>query len=86
VFFFVFLISGIAVLKERTTGTLERLLSTPVKRSEIVISYMIGYGMFALLQTVIVVLYGVYILHIELIGSLWLVLLTNACVALVSLS
>ena len=31
VFFFVFLISGIALLKERTSGTLERLLATPIK-------------------------------------------------------
>ena len=36
VFFFVFLISGMALLKERTSGTLDRLLATPVKRSEIV--------------------------------------------------
>lgn len=44
VFFFVFLITGIALLKERTSGTLERLLATPIKRSEIVAGYMIGYG------------------------------------------
>ena len=36
VFFFVFLISGIGLLKERTTGTLERLMSTPIRRGEIV--------------------------------------------------
>ena len=39
VFFFVFLISGMALLKERTSGTLDRLLATPVKRSEIVYGY-----------------------------------------------
>lgn len=32
VFFFVFLISGMALLRERTSGTLDRLLATPVKR------------------------------------------------------
>ncbi|MGG0284234.1 ABC transporter permease [Peribacillus butanolivorans] len=86
VFFFVFLIAGIALLKERTSGTLERLLVTPIKRYEIVAGYVIGYGLFALIQTIIVVLYAVNVLDIVLVGSIWLVLLTNILVALVALS
>ncbi|WP_433596053.1 ABC transporter permease [Lysinibacillus xylanilyticus] len=86
VFFFVFLITGIALLKERTSGTLERLLATPIKRSEIVAGYMIGYGLFAFIQTTIIVLFGVYVLDIVHVGSIWLVLLINIIVALVSLS
>ncbi|SIR85112.1 ABC-2 type transport system permease protein [Peribacillus simplex] len=86
VFFFVFLIAGIALLKERTSGTLERLLATPIKRYEIVAGYVIGYGLFALVQTIIVVLYAVNVLDIVLVGSIWLVLLTNILVALVALS
>lgn len=86
VFFFVFLITGIALLKERTSGTLERLLATPIKRAEIVAGYMIGYGLFAFLQTIIIVLFGIYALDIVHVGSIWLVLLINILVALVSLS
>lgn len=86
VFFFVFLISGIALLKERTSGTLERLLATPIKRYEIVAGYMIGYGLFAIIQTIIIVVFGIYVLDIVHVGSIWLVLLTNMLVALVSLS
>ncbi|TSI08274.1 ABC transporter permease [Lysinibacillus sp. BW-2-10] len=86
VFFFVFLIAGIALLKERTTGTLERLLATPIKRHEIVSGYLLGYGLFALIQTVIVVLYAINVLDIVLVGSIWLVLLTNILVAFVALS
>ncbi|MFP3380885.1 ABC transporter permease, partial [Bacillus sp. SIMBA_069] len=82
----VFLIAGIALLKERTSGTLERLLATPIKRYEIVAGYVIGYGIFALVQTLIVVLYAVNVLDIVLVGSIWLVLLTNILVALVALS
>lgn len=37
VFFLVFLISGISFVQERTSGTLEKLLSTPIKRWEIVL-------------------------------------------------
>ncbi|EIM0162163.1 TPA: ABC transporter permease, partial [Listeria monocytogenes] len=47
VFFFVFLIAGISFLRERTTGTLERLMATPIKRIELELGYLIGFGIFA---------------------------------------
>ncbi|WP_019240303.1 MULTISPECIES: ABC transporter permease [Bacillus] len=86
VFLFVFLISGIGLLRERTIGTLERLMSTPIRRSEIITGYLVGYGMFAVIQTIIVVLFAVNILDITLVGSIWLVLLLNLIVAFVALS
>lgn len=86
VFFFVFLISGISLLRERTTGTLDRLLATPVKRSDIVFGYLIGYGIFAIIQTVIVVFYSTYILEIQIAGSIWYVLLINCLIAFVALA
>ena len=86
VFFFVFLISGIALLRERTTGTLERLLATPIRRHEIVLGYLIGYGIFAIIQTIIVVFYAVKVLDIVLAGSIWHVILINLLLALVALS
>ncbi|MFB9278618.1 ABC transporter permease [Cohnella cellulosilytica] len=86
VFFFVFLISGIGLLRERTTGTLERLMSTPIRRGEVLTGYLAGYGIFAVVQTVIVVVYAVNVLDIPLAGSIWNVLLVNLLVALVALS
>lgn len=86
VFFFVFLISGIGLLRERMTGTLERLLSTPIKRWEIVLGYLIGYGLFAIIQTIIVVVYAVNVLDMVLVGSIWHVLVVNGLIALVALS
>ncbi len=86
VFFFVFLISGIGLLKERTSGTLERLMSTPIRRWEIVMAYLVGFGTFAIIQTVIVVLYAINILDMVLEGSIWSVILINLLLALVALS
>lgn len=86
VFFFVFLISGIALLRERTTGTLERLLSTPILRRDIVFGYLLGYGLFAVIQTIIVVTYAVKVLDITLVGSFWNVVIINLTLALVALS
>ena len=86
VFFFVFLISGMALLKERTSGTLDRLLATPVKRSEIVYGYMMSYGIIAILQTAVVVLAAIWLLNIEVVGSLLNVIIVNVVLALVALA
>jgi ABC-2 type transport system permease protein len=86
VFFFVFLISGIALLRERTTGTLDRLMATPIRRHNIVFGYLSGYGLFAVIQTIIVVFYAVKVLDIMLAGSIWFVILINLILALVALS
>lgn len=86
VFFFVFLIAGISFLNERTTGTLERLLSTPIKRYQLVFGYFLGYALFAIIQTIIIVLYAIYILNTPLEGNIILVLITNVLTAFVALS
>ncbi|MFW3527628.1 ABC transporter permease [Staphylococcus caprae] len=86
VFLFVFLISGIALLRERTTGTLERVLSTSIRRTEIVLGYLIGYGIFAIIQTLIIVLFSIYLLSIHLAGSLVYVILINILLAITALS
>lgn len=86
VFFFVFLISGMALLKERTSGTLNRLLATPVKRSEIVFGYMLSYGILAIFQTILIVLVTIWLLKIEVVGSLINVVVINLLLALVALA
>lgn len=86
VFFFVFLISGISLLKERTSGTLDKLLATPIKRTEIVVGYLIGYGIFAIIQTIILVLFAIYVLGIEIEGSIMSVLIVNIIIAFIALS
>lgn len=86
VFFFVFLISGIGLLKERVSGTLERLLATPIRRWEIVLAYLTGFGIFAVIQTVIVVFYSIQVLDMIMVGQVWHVIIVNLLLALVALS
>ena len=86
VFFFVFLISGMALLKERTTGTLDRLLATPVKRSDIVYGYMLAYSLIAALQTVVIVLSTIWLLDLEVLGNIGDVIIVNILFALVALA
>ncbi|HET7142247.1 MAG TPA: ABC transporter permease [Candidatus Limnocylindria bacterium] len=52
-YFFVYLLTGVSFLRERTGGTLERLMATPVTRGEIVSGYTLGFVLFATLQVAI---------------------------------
>ncbi|TLS53156.1 ABC transporter permease [Paenibacillus antri] len=85
-FFFVFLIAGIAFLRERTGGTLERLLVSPLRRGEIVLGYVLGFGVFTLLQAGLIAWFAVDILDMVLVGSFGYVLLITALLALAALT
>lgn len=86
VFFFVFLVSGISFLQERNTGTLEKMLSTPIRRWEIVVGYVVGFGTFTVLQSILVSWYCVYVLKVMMIGSFALILLITLLAAMISLT
>lgn len=85
-FFFVFLLTVVSFLRERTSGTLERLLISPLRRLELVGGYMLGFGLFALVQAALVVLVAVAVLRIHHHGALALVLLLVALVTLAAVN
>lgn len=86
VFFFVFLISGIGLLRERMTGTLDRMLSTPVTRSDIIIGYLLSYGVIAVIQTTLILLYSVTVLDVTVAGSIFSAIITCIIIAFTALS
>jgi ABC-2 type transport system permease protein len=73
-FFFVFLLTAVSFLRERTAGTLERLMVTPTTRAELVLGYVAGFGIFAVLQAMVILLVTIFVLQVEYAGSLALVL------------
>ncbi len=85
-FFFVFLIAGISFLKERTSGTLERLLATPLRRWEIVTGYIGGFGIFTSIQVVLMTVFAVSVLGSTLLGSFWYVILIMLLLSFTALS
>ncbi|AHV98620.1 ABC transporter permease [Paenibacillus sabinae] len=86
VFFFVFLIAGVSFLRERTTGTLERLLATPLKRWEIVIGYVIGFGIFTVFQALLISWFSIQVLGIMMAGSFGYVLLITLLLSMTALT
>ena len=69
--FFGFLLTGISFLRERSQGTMERLMASPVSRLDIVIGYLFGFFIFALVQTLIILLFTIYVLDVTYHGDLW---------------
>ena len=69
-YFLVFVLTGISFLRERIGGTLERLLATPVRRSEIVTGYSAGFGFFATLQVILIMAFALGTVHVPAIGPL----------------
>jgi ABC-2 type transport system permease protein len=69
-FFLVFILTGVSFLRERIGGTLERLLATPIRRSEIVAGYGLGFGVFATLQVAVIMAFSLGHLDVPAIGPL----------------
>ncbi|WP_379159671.1 ABC transporter permease [Paenibacillus sp. sgz5001063] len=86
IFFFVFLIAGVSFLRERTTGTLERLLSTPLKRWEIVLGYVCGFGIFTVFQALLISWFSIQVLGIMMAGSFGYVLLMTLLLSMSALT
>jgi ABC-2 type transport system permease protein len=75
ILFFGFLLTGISFLRERSQGTLERLLASPASKLDIVGGYLVGFLLFALIQTLIIFFYMIYVLKIGYHGELWQILI-----------
>jgi ABC-2 type transport system permease protein len=69
-YFFVYLLTGVSFLRERTGGTLERLMATPVTRGEIVTGYTLGFGLFATLQVALLITWVIGSVQVPSIGPL----------------
>jgi ABC-2 type transport system permease protein len=85
-FFFVFLLTCVSFLRERSQGTMERLLATPATRLEIILGYMAGLSLFALAQVAVIIFFTVWVLKIHYLGSLALLFLVVGLLALVGVS
>jgi ABC-2 type transport system permease protein len=86
ILFFGFLITGISFLRERTQGTLERLMASPMSRMDIVAGYLLGLLVFALIQTLIMFFYMVYVIGINYRGDLWQILIFQVLIGINAVS
>jgi ABC-2 type transport system permease protein len=70
-----FLVTSIATLRERTSGTLERLLAMPLGKGDLILGYALAFGLLAVVQASIATGVAVGLLDLQFAGSPWLLLL-----------
>jgi ABC-2 type transport system permease protein len=74
-FIVMFLVTSIAMLRERTTGTLERLMTLPLGKADVLVGYGIGFGLLASLQAVVICTVGFAALGLDSPHGSWLIAL-----------
>lgn len=71
-----FLITGISMLRERTTGTLERLLTTPIHRGDLLAGYGLAFGLAAAVQGAVSTAAAYWLFDLQTAGDpIWVVLI-----------
>jgi ABC-2 type transport system ATP-binding protein/ABC-2 type transport system permease protein len=73
-FIVMFLVTSITTLRERRSGTLERLLAMPLGKGDFIVGYTLAFGLLAIMQAAIAVAFAVWVCGLAIKGSLWLLL------------
>jgi len=85
-FFFVFILTSVAFLRERSQGTIERVMVSPLTRVELVIGYICGFTLFALVQSLVILLFVIFALRVHYSGNLALVFLVSVLLTIGSVN
>ncbi|MHA6764392.1 ABC transporter permease [Streptacidiphilus sp. PAMC 29251] len=67
-----FLVASVATLRERTSGTLERLLTMPLAKADLLLGYALAFGLVALVQAAAVFGLTIGLLGLHIAGPSWL--------------
>lgn len=70
-FIIMFLITSITTLRERSGGTMERLMATPIARLDIVLGYMIAFGVLAIVQALLASGLLLFVFQLDVLGPVW---------------
>jgi ABC-2 type transport system permease protein len=81
-----FLITSIAMLRERTTGTLERLMSLPIGKLDLLLGYALAFALLAAVQGGITGTVGFVLLNVRAEGPAWAVVLLAIANALLGMA
>ena len=84
VLFFGFLLTGISFLRERSQGTMERLMASPVSKADITAGYLLGFLPFALAQTLIIFFYTAYVFDVNFYGDLWQIIVFQIIIGILA--
>lgn len=69
VFFFTFILAAISFLRERTQGTLEKFMVSPLSRMEMVSGYVLGFSLISMIQSTTTLLIVVFVFGVPMNGN-----------------
>ncbi|MGH3012121.1 MAG: ABC transporter permease [Gaiellaceae bacterium] len=72
-FITMFLVTSIAMLRERTSGTLERLMSMPLSKLDLLVGYGLAFALVAAVQATVTAVSGFSLLGLDSEGPVWIV-------------
>jgi ABC-2 type transport system permease protein len=81
-----FLVTSITMLRERTTGTLERLMTMPLAKIDVLAGYAAAFALLAAVQSVVVSTVAFWALDLHIAGAKWAVFLLALANALLGTS
>ncbi len=73
-FVIMFLVTSVTTLRERTSGTLERLLAMPMGKLDFLLGYAVAFGILAAFQSALAVALCVWVLDLSIVGTSWLLM------------
>jgi ABC-2 type transport system permease protein len=73
-FIIMFLVTSVTTLRERTSGTLERLLAMPMGKLDFLLGYALAFGLVATVQSALAVGLCVWVLDLTIVGSVWMLM------------
>ena len=81
-----FLVASISMLRERRSGTLERLMALPTSKFGLLVGYALAFGFLAILQAITVLAVAVLALDLDVAGPIWLAIVVAVANALLGMA
>ena len=81
-FVVMFLVTSVATLRERTSGTLERLLTMPLGKLDLLLGYALAFGAVAVVQAGLVSALSLTVFGLDVAGPTWMLVLVALADAL----
>jgi len=85
-FIIMFIVTSVVMLRERQGGTLERLMTTPLGRGDLLAGYALAFGALAIVQAVIATAFAVWVCGLDVAGDVWLLVVIAVLDALLGVT
>lgn len=73
-FVIMFVVTSVSTLRERTGGTLERLMTTPLGKGDLMVGYALAFGLVAIVQAIVATSFAIWVCGLDIKGPAWMLM------------